>query len=197
MRHVAGVPGSGPLAAGLVLACTLFAACGPIEAAYPTGPEILSDLVYYQRNRGFPVRFDDPGVQGWGHQHMAVVPGSDANGRYLDAVLEEVDVPVTSASSGPDGWTRTTPPKAILLDAGCGEHNCVLYRGKPLFGQRDTGPIDPPQWSDPNSVGVYGWYGYTGDRRKIGMEVALPEPASLSLLALGGVAAMRRGRTRR
>ncbi|MCY2926416.1 MAG: hypothetical protein NT031_13440, partial [Planctomycetota bacterium] len=186
-----------------VLACTILATGTTARSDFYLDNEILSKMFYICRNRNFSVQFNDPAHEGFGHQHLAWIRGSDSNGRYADVSCEEVDVPVSSIlHQGDDGAVRiyldTTPPKAILLDAGCGESNCLLYDGKPLFGQRDTGPIDPPQWSDPNSVGVYGYYGYTGyGRGKVGMEVALPEPASLSLLALGGVAAMRRGRTRR
>lgn len=196
--------------AGLILGCGLFACPVPARADFYTENAILSNMIYRSMNRGFTVQFNDPGHRGFGSQdHLAWVPGTDAEGRYVDVILEDVPMPVFDYTSSTDGWIRihldSTPPRATLVAyGGCGEHNCVLYDGKPLFGQRDTGPIDPPSWSDPTSIGMYptapfgnwGYYGYLGyDTRKVGMEVLLPEPATLALLWAAFLPLLRRRRT--
>ncbi|MCY2926804.1 MAG: type II secretion system protein [Planctomycetota bacterium] len=147
-----------------------------ISAADKPSPEmVLKGLVYYCRNRGFSINLSDPGVQGYGHQHVAVIQGVDAQGRYIDFAVEDVDPPVPSTlNQGDDGAVHITldtfPAEATLTDCGCVEHNCILYNGKPLFPKQAG---EPDSWTDPASIGMDGYYGYTGTRSKLGQKTPI------------------------
>jgi len=142
-----------------------------VEVATEGNP--LSRLLYVCRNRNFQVPFDDPAHQGFGHMNLGTWKGSDARGEYIDiGVNDNAPIPEDYWNDGGaeshDGIIR------IYLDVGgetiaklmrysCGEKNCVMFDGKPLF----TGPGDT---DDPSSE-MYGWMG-PGDS-KVGMEVSL------------------------
>ncbi|MCY2932280.1 MAG: prepilin-type N-terminal cleavage/methylation domain-containing protein [Planctomycetota bacterium] len=140
-----------------------------------TPDNVLKQIVYYCRNRGFYIVLNDPKVQGYGHQHVAVL----VDGKTIQFAVEDVDPPVTSImNQGDDGAVSITldtfPAEAKMLDCGCGEHNCLLYAGKPMFPQWEGKPADPPAWYDPTSIGGDGWYGYTGTRAaKLGQTVPM------------------------
>lgn len=139
--------------------------------------DVLKGLVYYCRNRGYYILLSDPNVQGYGHQHAAVI----RDGKNFQFAVEDVDPPVTSImNQGDDGAVSVTldtfPAQAKMLDCGCGEHNCILYNGKPMFPHWEGHAWEGNEqaWYDPASIGPDGWYGYTGTRSaKLGQTVPL------------------------
>jgi len=146
------------------------------DGQIPDAPTLLKQIVYYCRNRDYYIVLNEPQYQGWGHAGLGV--WTSPNGKRIEFCLDDTRGEVINGlNQGDDGAVIITldtyPPEAELTDCGCPEHNCLLYNGKPMFPQRKTGPIDPPEWSDPGSVGTNGYYGYTGDKRKVGMKVPL------------------------
>ena len=133
----------------------------------------LSRLIYVHKPRNFQVPFDDPAHQGFGHMNLGTWKGSDARGEYIEIGLND-NVPISE-----DYWNDWESHDGIIriyLDVGgetiaklmrysCGEYNCVLFDGKPLF----TGPGDPEGVNDPSSE-MYGWLGGSS---KVDMEVSL------------------------
>ena len=142
----------------------------------------LSRLVYVHRVRNFQVRFDDPSHQGFGHMNLGTWTGSDSRGEYIEiGTNDNAPIPENYWNDGGaeshDGIIRiylNDGGKVIakLMRYWCGEHNCVLYDGKPLF----TGPGDPPGVTDPSST-MYGWMG--PGTSKNGMEVELEGAAGV------------------
>lgn len=149
------------------------------EGDRPSLSTIFKNTIYYCRNRGYYIRFDDPNVQRMGAQHVGMQFGTGPKGKYLEFCVEDVDPPVTSIlAQGDDGAVHvdldTSTVTAQLIDGGCGEHNCILYFGKPMFPQWQGKPADPAEWYDPASVGTNGYYGYTGAGKvKVGQVVFL------------------------
>lgn len=141
----------------------------------------LSHLVYrnidsssWKPPRNIEICFDDPAHQGFGHMHMGTWRGSDARGEYIEIGLND-NSPVTEnyymSGESHDGIIRIYLNDggrtiAKLIKYSCGEYNCVLFDGKPLF----EGPNDPPGVTDPASE-QYGWMG--PGTSKNGMEVEL------------------------
>ena len=142
--------------------------------APPANP--LSRMVYVHRVRGFQVAFDDPAHQGFGHMNLGTWTGSDSRGDYIEIGTND-NVPISEnywndgGAESHDGIIRVylnDGGKVIakLMRYWCGEYNCVLYDGKPLF----TIPSDPPGVTDPSSP-MYGWMG--PGTSKNGLEVEL------------------------
>jgi len=134
----------------------------------------LSRMVYVHRVRGFQVPFDSPAHQGFGHMNLGTWTGNDSRGEYIEIGTND-NVPVTenywSQGESHDGIIRIYLNDggrviAKLMRYSCGEYNCVLYDGKPLF----TIPSDPPGVNDPSSQ-MYGWMGPGSS--KVGLEVEL------------------------
>jgi len=141
--------------------------------------EFLPDLKYACRNRGFEVGFADASHQGMGHMNLGTREGEDGQGKYIEIGLDD-NSPVTAGyidSDGHDGVIRLyqqTGGKVIakLLKYSCGEYNCVVYKGEPLF----VSPSDPAAVTTPGSD-RYGWLG--PGTSKNGMEVVLFDPGDL------------------
>jgi len=138
----------------------------------------LSRMVYVHRVRNFQVAFDDPAHQGFGHMNLGTWTGSDSRGDYIDIGTND-NVPIAEnywndgGAESHDGIIRiylNDGGKVIakLMRYSCGEYNCVLYDGKPLF----TVPSDPAGVTDPASQ-MYGWMGPGSS--KVGLEVELEE----------------------
>jgi prepilin-type N-terminal cleavage/methylation domain-containing protein/prepilin-type processing-associated H-X9-DG protein len=143
----------------------------------------LSHLAYVHRVRSFQVAFDDPGHQGFGHMNLGTWTGSDERGDYIDIGTND-NVPIAENYWNDGGAESHDGIIRIYLDAGgrtiaklmrysCGEYNCVLYDGKPLF----TAASDPAGVTDPSSQ-MYGWMGPSSS--KVGMEVELGVVATSS-----------------
>ena len=140
----------------------------------------LSHLVYVHRVRSFQVAFDDPSHQGFGHMNLGTWTGSDERGDYIEIGLND-NSPITenyiSTSESHDGIIRVYlndggKTTAKLIKYSCGEYNCVLFDGKPLF----TKAGDPAGVNDSAST-MYGWM---GGASKVGMEVELGGAATAS-----------------
>lgn len=149
----------------------------------PSGPddysrldEVMGDLKYACRNRGFEICFADPGHQGLGHMNLGTRRGQNEQGKYIEIATVDCS-PATEAyfeRGGNDGILRVQENAdgritAILVKYSCAEKNCVTYRGEPLF----VSPSDPPDVRNPASI-YYGWMGPTTSKQ--GMEVELSEP---------------------
>jgi prepilin-type N-terminal cleavage/methylation domain-containing protein/prepilin-type processing-associated H-X9-DG protein len=144
-----------------------------------TAANPLSRMVYVHKPRNFQVAFDDPAHQGFGKMNLGTWTGSDARGEYIEIGLND-NSPITenyiSTSESHDGIIRVYlndggKTIAKLIKYSCGEYNCVLYDGKPLF----TKAGDPAGVTDPASQ-MYGWLGGSG---KVGMEVELEGAAAV------------------
>ncbi len=130
----------------------------------PTNP--LEGLVYVHPDRGFSVPFAEVGL---GKMNFGTRRGRDSRGEYIECGTDDND-PVTAAymdNDGHDGLMRVylQPSGEViikLLKYSCGETNCILYRGKPLFVDSCTDPANHK----------YGWMGAQPDS-KIGREVVL------------------------
>jgi len=154
-----------------------------IAVALTDAGNVLSRLVYINKtptssttggqSRNVRIQFDDPGHQGFGHMHLGTRTGSDARGEYIEIGLDDNSV-VTEAymnTDGHDGIIRiylNDGGKVIakLMKYSCGEYNCVLFDGEPLFKV----PSDPPEVNDPSHP-AYGWLGPKSSKN--GMEVEL------------------------
>jgi len=143
-------------------------------AGQGTAGNPLSRLAYVHRVRNFQVPFDDPAHQGFGHMNLGTWTGSDARGEYIEIGLND-NSPITenyiNTYESHDGIIRVYldvggETIAKLIKYSCGEYNCVLFDGKPLF----VGPDDPAGVTDPASK-MYGWMG--PGTSKNGMEVDL------------------------
>ena len=150
----------------------------------PSGPddysrldEVLGDLKYACRNRGFEISFADPGHQGLGRMNLGTRRGQNERGKYIEIGTKDcspVDEAYFKPGSGNDGIIRVQEDAdgritATLVAYWCAEKNCVLYRGEPLF----VSPSDPPDVRNPASI-YYGWMGPGSSKQ--GMEVELSEP---------------------
>jgi len=130
----------------------------------PTNP--LDGLVYVHRVRGFEVPFAEVGL---GKMHFGTRRGSDARGEYIECGTDDNSA-CTAAymdRDGHDGIIRIylMPNGEIiakLMKYSCGESNCVLYKGKPLFPDN--------VYTTPGEE-RYGWLG--PGTSKNGMEVVL------------------------
>ena len=133
------------------------------------GPEAnpLSRMVYVHRVRNFQVAFDDPAHQGFGHMNLGTWTGSDARGEYIEIGLND-NSPITenyiTSGESHDGIIRVYlndggKTIAKLIKYSCGEYNCVLFDGEPLFPGGVTDPASP----------AYGWLrGNVGMERELG-----------------------------
>jgi len=139
----------------------------------------LSHLVYVHRVRQFQVAFDDPGHQGYGNMNLGTWTGSDERGDYIEIGIND-NVPVTenywSQGESHDGIIRVYlndggKTIAKLMRYSCGEYNCVLFDGKPLF----VAPSDPVDVTNSASQ-MYGWLGPGSS--KVGMEFELGSAAT-------------------
>jgi len=132
-----------------------------LEYGTGSGSISLGGFVYVHRVRGFSVRFNSSTHQGLGHMNLGTRHGRDERGEYIEVGLDDNST-VTEAymnGDGHDGLIRIyggegTAPVAKLMTYSCGELNCVLYNGEPLF----VSATDPPEVSDPSSS-AYGWLG--------------------------------------
>ncbi len=138
---------------------------GEVQAGAPEANP-LSRMVYVHRVRNFQVAFDDPAHQGFGHMNLGTWTGSDERGDYIEIGLND-NSPITenywSQGESHDGIIRiylNDGGKVIvkLMKYSCGEYNCVLLDGEPLFPGGDTDPASP----------AYGWL-----KGKVDMEVEL------------------------
>jgi len=145
-------------------------------AEQATAGNPLSRMVYVHKPRSFQIRFDDPSHQGFGHMNLGTWTGSDARGDYIEIGLND-NAPIPEdywndgGSESHDGIIRiylNDGGKVIakLMRYWCGEYNCVLFDGEPLF----KGPGDPAGVTDPASD-MYGWMGPGSSKN--GMEVEL------------------------
>ncbi|HUS44918.1 MAG TPA: type II secretion system protein [Phycisphaerae bacterium] len=133
--------------------------------------DLLALLVYINRPRSLEISFADPDHQGFGHMHLGTWEGSDAKGDYIEIGLND-NSPITENYinnwESHDGIIRVYPniggtAIAKLIKYSCGEYNCVLFDGQPVF-------VSPSDTTDPNNE-AYGWLG--PDTSKNGMEVEL------------------------
>jgi prepilin-type N-terminal cleavage/methylation domain-containing protein len=135
----------------------------------PTNP--LEGLVYVNKNpvtcEAFSIDFRETGVPGV--MHFGTRRGRDSRGDYIEVGTDDNEV-VTAAymnNDGHDGLMRiyllSTGEVIIkLMQYSCGESNCILYHGKPLFPDNvHTNPTDQ----------YYGWMG--PGTSKVGQEVML------------------------
>jgi len=146
-----------------------------VQVGVPAGNP-LSRMVYVHNVSATPlhfeIRFDDPSHQGFGKMNLGTWTGSDARGEYIEIGLND-NSPITenyySSSESHDGIIRVYLNDggkvfAKLMKYSCGEYNCVLYDGKPLF----PGGVTDPASSE------YGWL-----KGKVGMEVELEGTAGV------------------
>jgi prepilin-type N-terminal cleavage/methylation domain-containing protein len=132
----------------------------------PTKP--LDGLTYACTNRNFELPITEVGIGGL---HFGTRRGKDSRGDYIELVLEDIDVTITNNTfdyDDGDGLMRVymeSTGKVVikLMNYSCGEHNCMRYRGKPLFPDEVTNPADP----------LYGFLGPGAS--KVGREVALSQ----------------------
>jgi len=131
----------------------------------------LAHLVYINRPRNLEICFADPDHQGLGHMHLGTWGGSDARGEYIEIGLND-NSPITenywNSGESHDGIIRIYLNDggrtiAKLIKYSCGEYNCVLLDGQPLF-------VGPNDITDPNHE-AYGWLG--PEASKNGDEVEL------------------------
>ena len=150
-----------------------------VQVGVPAGNP-LSRMVYVHRVRNFQVAFDDSSHQGFGHMNLGTWTGSDSRGDYIEIGLND-NSPITenyySTSESHDGIIRIYLNDggkvfAKLMKYSCGEYNCVLYDGKPLF----VAASDPAGVNDPGST-MYGWLGPGSS--KVGTEVQLEGAAGV------------------
>ena len=158
-------------------------------AVQATAANPLSRLVYVNRDthlghsRNIRIQFDDPAHQGLGQMHLGtrtgpVAPTSDARGEYIEIGLDD-NSEVTQNymnTDGHDGIIRVYlnvggETIAKLMRYNCGEYNCVLFDGEPLF----VAPGDPADVNNSASE-MYGWL---GGSNKVGMEVELEGTAGV------------------
>jgi len=136
--------------------------------------EVLGDLRYVHRVRGFEICFADPAHQGLGHMNLGTRRGRNERGKYVEVGTKDCS-PVDDAyfeRGGNDGIIlvqeyddgRIT---ATLVKYWCAELNCVLYRGEPLF----VSPSDPPYVRNPADRG-YGHMGPGATKNGLEVEVA-------------------------
>jgi len=140
----------------------------------------LSRLVYrnidsssWKPSRNIEICFDDPGHQGLDQMHLGTRTGSDARGEYIEIGLDDNST-VTEAymdNDGHDGIIRIYlddggKTTAKLIKYSCGEYNCILFDGEPLF-TKDSDPEDVNN----SASEMYGWLG--PGTSKNGMEVEL------------------------
>jgi len=123
------------------------------KSAYSMPTEPLDGLVYVHPDRGFSVPFTECGL---GKMNFGTRRGQDSRGVYIECGTDDNDVVTASYmdNDGHDGLMRvylmsTGEVILKLLKYSCGESNCVLYRGKPLFPDDVTNPADHH----------YGWLG--------------------------------------
>ena len=108
---------------------------------------------YNRNDRGWDILFTEVGL---GKMYFGTRRGKDSRGDYIEVGLDD-NSEVTAVSidtDGHDGVLRVylEPNGKVvikLIKYSCGENNCVLYFGKPLFPDNVTNPADP----------FYGWLG--------------------------------------
>jgi prepilin-type processing-associated H-X9-DG protein len=142
--------------------------------------EVLGDLKYACRNRGFEICFADPAHQGLGHMNLGTRRGQNERGKYIEIGTKDcspVDEAYFKPGSGNDGIIRIQEDAdgritATLVAYWCAEKNCVTYRGEPLF----VSPSDPPDVRNPASI-YYGWMGPGSSKQGMEVELVQPPPA--------------------
>jgi len=108
---------------------------------------------YGRNDRGWDIPFTEAGLGG---MYFGTRRGRDSRGEYIEVGLDD-NAAVTADymdRDGHDGILRVyleSSGKIVikLMKYSCGENNCVLYFGKPLFPDNVTDPADP----------YYGWLG--------------------------------------
>lgn len=130
--------------------------------------DYLSAMTYVNRPRGLEIPMSSVG--GLGEMWVGYRRGSDGRGAYMEIGTDDNST-VTAGylnSDGHDGVIRVYDEQpggmvtAVLWRYSCGEKNCVLYNGEPLFP--DGSNTDP-------SSDTFGWLG--PGTSKNGMEVEL------------------------
>ena len=131
---------------------------------------VLSKLMLLNTPRAVQISFADPSHQGSGKMYLGTNNGSDARGDYIDVGISDTSTVNFSGQNNNDphdGWIRiytndggTGRVVAKLLVYNCGEPNCVLYDGKPIFIAGD----DPANISNPADP-FYGWLGPPGSTK--------------------------------
>lgn len=134
------------------------------QFGYETDADALEGLVYACRNRGFEVAFNDPahaGLDKPGNMNLGWRTGQDAQGEYIEVGTDDNEI-VTARYMDHDGhdgilrvYKNIDGKRVIkLVKYNCGEANCIMYQGKPVF----VGPGDPPGVTTAGSD-IYGWMG--------------------------------------
>ena len=128
------------------------------KSIYTTPKNPMEGLRYtnsgYNRNdRGWDILFTEVGL---GKQNFGTRRGRDSQGDYIEVGLDDNSAVTADYidNDGHDGVLRVylEPGGKVvikLIKYSCGENNCVLYFGKPLFPDNVTNPADP----------FYGWLG--------------------------------------
>ena len=128
------------------------------NSAYSRAKNPMEGLRYtnsgYNRNdRGWDIPFAEVGL---GKMYFGTRRGKDSRGDYIEVGLDDNSA-VTADYIDRDGhdgvlrvYLESTGKVVIkLMKYSCGENNCVLYFGKPLFPDSVTDPASP----------FYGWLG--------------------------------------
>ncbi len=164
-RHWPGVPQEAVENVGVFIC--------PEAVGKITGSYDLDGMFFLVRNRGLEVGIG--GVEGLGQMWVGTRRGKDNRGEYLEIGLDDNSVVTASYldNDGHDGILRIYDQLpggkviAVIWKYSCGESNCVMYFGEPLF------PDD--NYADPNDP-HHGWLG--PGTTKNGMEVPLVGSAS-------------------
>jgi len=133
-----------------------------------TGSYDLDSMFYLCRNRGLEVCIGN--IEGLGQMWVGTRRGSDGRGEYLEIGLDDNEIVTASYMDrdGHDGIIRIYDQLpggeviAKLCKYSCGEINCVMYFGQPLFPDE--------AYASPSSS-HHGWLG--PGTSKNGMEVQL------------------------
>jgi prepilin-type N-terminal cleavage/methylation domain-containing protein len=121
---------------------------------------------YNRTDRGWDIPFTEVGL---GKMYFGTRRGRDSRGDYIEVGLDDNSAVTADYidNDGHDGVLRVylEPGGKVvikLIKYSCGENNCVLYFGKPLFPDDVTNPADP----------FYGWLGPNTSKNNMERELS-------------------------